>query len=338
MVVVMQKNMIKMNENKIAILTLRKVPSIGAATIKKLWQNEIFNGDNHLAIVQQCLYILKKSVSEINLRNYYEQAMEIIGHSDDLGIKSIDISDNNYPIQLKELKGPPSILYYKGDIRKANLTIGIIGTREPDSKGIEIAKRIGCYFINDGFSICNGLAAGIDEASINYEQFERASVLGVVAGGLNYSQSKTLLKSTSEFADKILEKGGLIVTEYPYDTKEDKFKVVDSCAIQAGLSHGVILVQSKATGGSKFTITALAELNRPLGVVSVLGSQDDILFEANNLILNDFMNGMKVITNLKEDKIMMDNFYHITRKEDYSVFGAAVRKSNKVDNKENKLF
>ena len=338
MAAVMQEIMIKINNNKIAILALRKVPLIGAATIKKLWQKEVFNGDNYDAIVNQCLTILKKSVSEIDLRDYYEHAMEIIGRSDDLEIKSIDISDDNYPVQLKELKGPPSILYYKGDISKANLTIGIIGTREPDSKGIEIAKRIGSNFINDGFSICNGLATGIDEASINYDQFESANVVGVVAGGLNYTHSKTLLKSTAEFADKILEKGGLIVTEYPYDMREDKFKVVDSCAIQAGLSHGVILVQSKANGGSKFTLAALAELKRPLGVVSVLGAQDDIFFEANNLILNDFRSGMKVITNLKEEKIIMDKCYLISRKEDYAVFGDAVRKSIKGYNKKNKLF
>ncbi len=338
MAAVMQKVMIKLNNHKIAILALRKVHLIGATTIKKLWQKEVFNGENYETIVNNCLTILKKSVSQIDLKDYYEQALEIIERSDELGIKSIDISDDNYPVQLKEIKGPPSILYYKGDISKANLTIGIIGTREPDTKGIEIAKRVGSYFINDGFSICNGLATGIDEASINYDKFEKANVVGVVAGGLNYTHSKTLLKNTAEFADKIMEKGGLIVTEYPYDSKEDKFKVVDSCSIQAGLSHGVILVQSKANGGSKFTITALAEFKRPLGVISILGSQDDILFEANNLLLNDFKNGMKIITNLKEDKINMDKCYPISRKEDYSVFGAVVRKSVKVENKENKLF
>lgn len=37
--------------------------------------------------------------------------------------------------------------------------------------------------------------------------------------------------------------------------------------IQAGLSHGLILVQSKIDGGSKYTLAKFAKLGRPIGVI-----------------------------------------------------------------------
>ena len=53
MAAVMQKIMIKTNNHKIAILALRKVPLIGAATIKKLWQKEYLEQEQKLSLARQ---------------------------------------------------------------------------------------------------------------------------------------------------------------------------------------------------------------------------------------------------------------------------------------------
>ncbi len=49
--------------------------------------------------------------------------------------------------------------------------------------------------------------------------------------------------------------------------KQDRFSVIKSCRIQAGLGDGLILIQSSVDGGSRFTVKAAIELNRLLGVI-----------------------------------------------------------------------
>src|SRR5690606_14441229 len=114
-----------------------------------------------------------------------------------------------------------------------------------------------------------------------------------LAGGLNYNSSKTLLKSTAVNADKILENNGLIISEMPIHKKEDAFSVVKSCRIQAGMSHGLLLVQSSLTGGSKYTVKAFAEHNRPLAVINPIGDADALQFyEANIEIIHNSRKGI----------------------------------------------
>jgi DNA processing protein len=318
------KTMINMN-NTIAILALRNIKGVGAVAIKKLWQQDVFHGGNYYEIIENACKILKKNIGDEEQEENVEFAKQTIAMNAEDDIKLMDLSNDKYPSQLKVTKGPPSIIYYKGSIEKANKTVGIIGTREPNAKSLEIAKRIGQHFTEHGYSICNGLAIGIDEASIKNDFGIHSNVVGVVAGGLNYNKTKTLLKSTAQIAEQVLENGGLVLSEYSCNTKEDTFKVIDSCALQAWMSHGLILVQSKADGGSKYTLKGFAELNRPLGVISLPNMESDIAFEANNLIINNTKKALCDITGLKSDKIHIEKCYSISQKSDYLVFENAIR-------------
>lgn len=319
-----------MKNNLVAILALREVKGIGAAAIKKLWINKHFDGSNYYEITESCLRFLKKLISDEELRNHISTAHDIISEHASEGINLVDISDERYPKLLKEPKGPPSILYYKGPLENASKCVGIIGTREAPPKTIEIAKRISNHFSDQGYSICNGLAVGIDEACVRTETRVRGNVVGVVAGGLNYNKTKTLLKTTAALAEKVLENGGLILSEYPCNTKEDTFKVVDSCTIQAGLPQGLILIQSKADGGSKYTLKAFAELHRPLGVVCIAGINDDISFEANRLLTTQGKEGLSLMTGIKSEMINVTRIIPISQKTDYDNLQHAMKEANRL--------
>ncbi len=324
--------------NTIAILALRSVRGIAEVSIKKLWQQGIFDNRNYYEIIEDANRLLKKNITDNEQEEFVNIAKQTIEENQEEEINLLDLSNANYPMQLKSIKAPPSVIYYKGNIDKANKTIGVIGTREPNETSIEIAKRIGIYFSNEGFSICNGLAQGIDEASIKNDFSIHSNVVGVVAGGLNYNKTKTLLKSTAQMAEQVLESGGLVLSEYPCNTKEDTFKVVDSCALQAGLSNGLILIQSKAAGGSKYTLKVYAELNRPLGIIVLPGMELDPLFEANTKIIQNTKSGLAEITGLKPDKIKIEKCYSISQKSDYAVFENAVLSKINKENISESLF
>lgn len=313
-----------MNNNLIAILALRSVKGVGAAAIKKLWQHGIFDDRGVYLVVENGLQLLGKNVTDKEVDIHINDAKELIHKTGDEDVKMVELSSAKYPQQLREMKTPPSVLFYKGKLERANNPIGIIGTREPSDKAVEIAKRISSHFSSAGYSICNGLALGIDSATVDSGIGIRSNVVGVVAGGLNYNRQKTLLKTTAKLADEVLESGGLIISEYQCGEKEDTYKVVDSCYVQAGLSNGLILIQSKADGGSKFALKTYAEFKRPLGIVNIAVMDSDPSFEANMLLMQNFKSGLSRITGVKAEKILAQPIL-IGQKADYGKMEEAMR-------------
>ncbi len=334
---VISKIMVDIN-NTIAILALRGVKGIGSAAIKKLLQQGLFSGESYYDIFEKGILNLKKIISDHEVEELIQEAKFQLENCNSYGISIVDIASEKFPNQLIGLNSPPSVLYYKGNLDRTRNTIGIIGTREPNEKCKEIAKRIGTHFTEKGYSICNGLAVGIDEASIENNNGIHSGVVGVVAGGLNFNETRTLLKSTAIMAERVLESGGLIVSEFPMGIKEDTYKVVDSCAIQAGLSNGLILIQSKIDGGSKYTLKTYAELERPFGVLSIPEIANDSSLEANKLILSNSIEGISRITDLKPEKVKLGICIPISKKSDYDIFEEAVRKNTESENQYGTLF
>ena len=302
-------------------IALSNLKGIGPAFMKK-YSNQIeFKKGNFSESIFNVLDYAKKECSNEDVLNNIENARELYERSEKEDIKIISILSDDYPKTLKELKDAPPILFCKGNLEIINnSSVCIIGTREPNNTGSKIATRIGEYFSNKKYSICNGLAEGIDTFSIQKDGHFFNNTIGILAGGLNFSSKNTLLKKTAYNAEKILENSGLLISEMPINKKEDTISVVKSCRIQAGISASLILVQSSLTGGSKFTIKAFAELVRP--IATVFPVNEDLLLEsykANISIINEGANGLSEMTNLKYDKIKTSDIILLKSKNDYQV-------------------
>ena len=82
-----------------------------------------------------------------------------------LGIWMIHLDDDRYPPVLKQIYDPPPVLYIKGSLsRKDNLCIAIVGSRHCSLYGQEQASRFAHLLSSAGFTICSGMARGIDTA------------------------------------------------------------------------------------------------------------------------------------------------------------------------------
>jgi predicted Rossmann fold nucleotide-binding protein DprA/Smf involved in DNA uptake len=316
------------NNDIIATLVLKSIKGVGASAIKGLWEKGAFQNLSYHTTIETSLRSLKKEISDSQIETFIQDAKQVISDSTDDNIKFLHISDSRYPPQLSQLKDAPPLLFYKGNIEIMSKVVGIIGTREPDNIGLEISRRIGAHFHDRGYAICNGLAIGVDEASIRGTNGIVSNAIGVVAGGLNYNQSKTLLKATALLADQVLDAGGLLLSEFESFIKEDTFKVIKSCRLQAGLSHGLILVQSKMRGGSRYALESYCSLKRPLGVVQPPKTNSNSSYEANFSILENGVEGLSQITNLKIGKIAVNEILPIAGKEDYLAFEEMI--SNRI--------
>ena len=294
------------------ILILSMVKGIGPAFIKK--------NCHRLINDSSCDQIVKESKPEEldNLVSYAKTADEIMSDCKDNDIKMVSIIDAEYPSQLKEIGDPPSVLFIKGNLSLLNHVIAIIGTRHSSELGNKIAERVGSYFA-DYFSICNGLVEGIDEHSIYVGSKVLSNVVGIISGGLCYNE--TCSSHHIQVINDVLEAGGLIISEYYPRQKEDMYSGSKASRIQAGLSHGLILVQSKIDGGSKYTLAKFAKLGRPIGVIHFPSSAEyqSESFGANRLIAEKGKDGLAPMIGLKKtSSINIGPLIVLSNKDDYN--------------------
>jgi DNA processing protein len=314
--------MMNNNNKTVGIIALSLLKGIGPAFVKKAINAYSFNSSNHFDELKEITQANNKLFENEILFQSIEKAKEIIAKCNSEDIAIINLLSDKYPLLLKEIKDPPPVIYCSGNLELLNKrTVCIIGTREPNENGQKISERIGAFYSDSNWNICNGLAEGIDNFSIKSNDQIHKNVIGIMAGGLNFKTAKTLLKKTAINAEKVINCGGLLISENPPDIKEDTFTVVKSCRIQAGLSNGLIIVQSTIDGGSRFTTKSFCETQRPIAVVNPFQKDIELpTYSANKEIILNGKKGLAKFAELKEDKILTSKIFIIKSKDDYSVF------------------
>ena len=222
--------------------------------------------------------LLDNSIKNEAIKRAEEEILFIKKHN----IKIHTILDKTYPYRLKECEDAPIVLYSLG---KADLNSGyflaMVGTRNVTPYGREIcSKFVSELSVNQqGTTIVSGLAYGVDACAHKAALAEKLPTIAVVAHGLDTiypAQHKSL-------AQKIIESGGAIVTEYPTKTKPEAGNFVQRNRIIAGLCDATIIVESAAKGGALLTASAANSYNRD--VFAFPGRiDDDFSAGCNNLI------------------------------------------------------
>ena len=330
------------DKNKIiGLISLLELDKIGPAFIKKAVSNKCFESSDIYKEVKEITSSNNKIFDDDTIYDAVERAKKIIFKCKEEGIIMIGLTSDDYPSFLKEIKDSPPVIYCKGNLDLLyDKIVCIIGTREPNETAVKISERVGLFYANSGWTICNGLAEGVDNYSIKSNDQIHSNVIGILAGGLNYNSKKTLLKKTAENAEKTIESGGLLISEMPPDKKEDTFSVVKSCRIQAGLSYGLILVQSSLDGGSRFTTKSFCETQRPIAVINPIQTDFDLpTYNANKEIILNGKKGLSKFTELKEEKIQTSKIFVIKSKDDYTEFEKLMtNRPDKIEQSNTTLF
>lgn len=209
------------------------------------------------------------------------KAEEIIKNAQKEQISIIPFFDEEYPKKLRQIIDAPFVLYLKGAIDlNFNKTIGIVGTRDATTYGIEVTGKI----INENAiynpCIISGLAYGIDIASHRKAIECKLPTVAILAGGLDRVYPSIHQKTV----DRMLINGG-ILSEQPPGTKPDAHLFPARNRIIAGLSDTVIVVEAKAKGGALITAELADSYNKP--VFAVPGNLNQVTSEGCNLLIRN---------------------------------------------------
>ena len=155
--------------------------------------------------------------------------------------------------RLQGLSDCPDELFFIG-VNPENLwknySVGIVGSRDVSEESIQAAFNYGAKMAKDGNIVVSGLAKGIDTAAFEGAISENGCCVAVLPSGLD----EITPKSNIDLAKKIIESGGCLISEYPSETKPQKWRFLARNRIIAGLSDVVVIGEARSGGGAWNTI------------------------------------------------------------------------------------
>jgi DNA protecting protein DprA len=249
-----------------ALLALSALKGIGPAALKKVaalttfWELSL---EDWCRAVPQVAKSADGQPSGLAWQEAKDWANEQVAAAEKHSARIISPIDDEYPRLLAATKDDPFLLFVKGRFAESpQQSVAIIGTREPTQHGQLIAQRITQFFAEQHWSVISGLAIGCDGIAHQTAIEARGHTIAVLAHGLQMiapSRHKKL-------AQDILDAGGALISEYPFGRNVVGAQFVKRDRTQAGMSQGVVMIQSDVKGGSLHASRAALSYQRWLAV------------------------------------------------------------------------
>lgn len=242
---------------------LKNIEGIGTKII-----SDIGNPD-HLKFAEKELVFCEKNSIKINLR-----------HQDEL------------PYLLNECDDAPAVLYQKGNINSLLKTVSIVGTRNMTAYGRKFIEDFFEESKSHSYISVSGLALGVDREVHEQSLKHRIPTIAVLAHGFH-----TLYPSQNrKLSEKILEDGGMLLTEFNSSQKPDRENFIQRNRIVAGISPSTLVIETAFGGGSVSTATFANIYNRE--VFALPGKITDTYSQGCNQLI--FLNKATAISTMKD--------------------------------------
>lgn len=186
-----------------------------------------------------------------------------------------------YPAILKEIRGYPRELFYRGNIDLINRRCAaVVGSRKTTQYGRTISKNISGALAEKNIVVVSGMAKGIDACAHRGALEVSGGTIAVLGNGVDvcYPEENRQLKEE-------IERNGLILSEYPPGKTPEKYYFPQRNRIISGLSELTVVVQAGGSSGALITAELAAEQGRE--VFAVPGNIDSRYNLGNNKLIKE---------------------------------------------------
>jgi DNA processing protein len=179
------------------------------------------------------------------------------------GLRVLTWEDTAYPPLLREIYGPPPVLYLRGTLLPEDQwAVAIVGTRRATAYGKQAARMLAHDLAQNGVTVVSGLARGIDAEAHQGALEAGGRTIAVMGCGLD----RVYPPEHRHLAHRIAEHGAL-VGDYPVGTPPDARNFPPRNRIISGLSKGVLVVEAGAKSGALITVEFAGEQGRDVFAV-----------------------------------------------------------------------
>ncbi len=170
----------------------------------------------------------------------------------------VPLGHRDYPPLLAQIHDPPPLLYVAGQSSVlSRIQYAVVGSRRCSAASARAAGLFAAGLAEAGFSVCSGMALGIDAAAHRAALAVGGPTLAVLGTGIDicYPRGHTELRTA-------IAEAGALVTEFNPGTAPRRQQFPQRNRIISGLSVGVLVAEANLRSGSLITARLALEQNR----------------------------------------------------------------------------
>lgn len=167
--------------------------------------------------------------------------------------------------RLEAVKPATKKLWLRGRLRGEILekTVAIVGSRRMSRYGRSVVEEIVPSLCGAGYSIVSGLMYGVDQLAHKTTLECGGLAIAVLGWGIARANDP----ESDRLADEIVAHGGLVLSEYPGDTRGQLWTFPQRNRIVVGLSDIIIVVEAGVKSGTMSTVKWAQKMNKPVYAV-----------------------------------------------------------------------
>ena len=258
------------------LLTLQSYPGIGPKTLTSLLEekrNEILSPGQLDAAFADRLGNRKVSLAlgkrPGEWKTLESSAAASLGRAKAEGIQVLYPYMDDYPRRLLRRRHHPPILFAKGNVASLNWekAVAMVGTRNPTDFGLRMGRKLSRVLAEDGYAVVSGLAIGCDSAAHEGALDVGAPTVAVLPTPLD---ALVYPKENQGLAERILESGGALVSEYAPGTRLSGRQLAGNLVArdewQPVLADGIVAFETAVDGGTRHALKYAKDAGVPIGV------------------------------------------------------------------------
>ncbi|MBS2023559.1 MAG: DNA-protecting protein DprA [Deltaproteobacteria bacterium] len=283
----------------VAACALSAIPGVGASVMARI--TGAFGG--FAAALEAGPGKILKRADELQLK---QESVEFLSRKPDLedlgawaiaaakgaGARVVVLGDPWYPPLLRSIDNPPPLLYVRGALDPDVPRIALVGARDADDYGLQLARDIAEGLAMAGVEVVSGGARGIDAAAHAGALWGQGTTAAVLGCGIDIVYPP----ENAALFDRLSNGGGAVVSEFVPGTPSARQNFPRRNRTISGLASAVVVLRATVESGSLLTANHAAAQGRP--IFAVPGKADEPLSAGPNSLLT--LNAARAVTSARD--------------------------------------
>lgn len=185
------------------------------------------------------------------------KAEEILRKCEKSNILVLTYGDSLYPVEVKDIKKAPIVLYYRGRLIEDSVGVAIVGSRRCTEYGKKLAVEAAEFLTQNHIPLISGMAKGIDGYAHTACLKAEGYTIAILGCGLDICYPKEHI----DLMKRIIEKGAAI-SEYPPGTKPDANHFPMRNRLISAWCKNLLIVEAGEKSGALYTAAFAKEQNK----------------------------------------------------------------------------